>query len=113
LDLAFCVSHADQAFRDSFVLDVLEGLRPKELVLDLTKARAFAKRDFAEFASGELRVNAPLRHEFVELLMPRLARIAAPLVEHLASMFADASPTQVRVSNPLTRTSRRRAGQAS
>jgi CRISPR-associated protein Cas1 len=117
LDSAFGVSHTDEVGRSSFSLDVLEGLRPtvEELVLELIEERPFLKRDFTEArtGTGELRVAAPFSHEFVELLTPRLTATSAPLVEHVARMFAEAAPTTVRVTTPLTRSGRKRAGKAS
>jgi CRISPR-associated protein Cas1 len=114
LDVSLGVSHADRPGRASFVLDVMEGLRPtaEELVLDLARDRPFLKREFAELASGEVRLVAPLTHELAEILMPRLANEAGPLVEHAAKLFAAASPTAARATTPLTRASRRRAGEA-
>jgi CRISPR-associated protein Cas1 len=117
LDPGFGVSHTDQPGRNSFVLDVLEGLRPtvEDLILELAlgpTSRPFLKRDFTEAATGELRVAAPFSHEFVELLTPRLATAAGPLVEQVARMIAQASPAAVRVGTPVTRAARRAAGKA-
>jgi hypothetical protein len=114
LDHAFGLSHADQPGRSAFVLDVVEGLRPtaEDLVLELVGDRPFLKRDFTEAVTGELRVAPPFSHEFVELLTPRLATAAGPLVEEVARMIAEASPASVRVGTPVTRAARRTAGKA-
>jgi hypothetical protein len=114
LDPSFGFSHADRAGRLSFVLDVLEPLRVvvEDVVLNLAEARAFMKRDFSELPTGEVRVLAPFSHEYAELLMPRLATAAAPVVEQVARMLADAAPGAVRSTTPLTRAARRRAGRA-
>jgi CRISPR-associated protein Cas1 len=114
LDPAFGVSHTDQPGRNSFVLDVLEGLRPtvEDFVLQLVADRPLLKRDFTEAATGELRVAPPFSHEFVEILTPRLTSAAGPLVEQVARMIAQGSPVSVRVRTPVTRAARRAAGKA-
>jgi hypothetical protein len=114
LDPAFGFSDADELGRDSFVLDVLEGLRPtvEGLVLELADERPFRKRDFTEAVTGELRVAPPFSHEFVELLTPRLTAAAGPVVERVARMLADEVLGPMRVPTPLTRTARKRAGKA-
>ena len=59
-DLGFSVIHAEQPYRDSFALDLMEPARPHvdAFVLDLLKSHTFDRSDFFEMRDGGCRLDA-------------------------------------------------------
>lgn len=104
LDPGMGVLHADLKGRASFVLDLIEAVRPlADLhVLRLVRGHPFRWRDFHEDARGVVRVLSPLTHRLAEG-MPGYATSLAPVTEHVARMLADASPYDVVTPSTLTR----------
>src|SRR5215217_5000241 len=85
LDPGMGVLHADLKSRDSFVYDLLEPLRPvvDGYVLNLLAERTFAVKEFFETRQGVCWLMPPLPQTVAELA-PRLAQLAAPVVEQVA-----------------------------
>ena len=110
LDPGLGILHADTKGRASFVLDIIEEVRPlAELhVLNLIRSQPLRWRDFHEDSRGVLRVLAPLSHRLAEA-MPGFATSLAPVVERVTRMIGSISPYEV--SNPpiLTREKHRSA----
>lgn len=81
--------HADLKNRDSLVYDLLEPLRPivDGYVLTLLEERSFAAKKFFETRQGDCRLMPPLPQTLAEL-SPRLAKLAAPVVEQVAQRLA-------------------------
>jgi CRISPR-associated endonuclease Cas1 len=104
LDPGLGVLHADLKGRASFVLDLIEAVRPmaERHVLDLVRSQPLRWRDFTEDSRGVVRVLAPLTHRIAEA-MPGFATSLAPVVEHVAQMLADASPYDVTNPSILTK----------
>ncbi len=111
LDPGMGLAHADRQGRSSLALDLLETGRGlvEETVWQLSLARPFRKRDFAELGSGEIRVLAPLSHEFAASLLPALRDRFAPYAERLATMLATVSTSDVRIPTALTRSRQKAA----
>jgi len=103
LDPGLGVLHADVKGRDSLVLDVMEAVRPEadRFVLKLVEGRPLLKTDFAEDRRGVLRLLPPLSHRMAEA-MPSYARALGPVVEHVATLLASASPYDPAVPSVLT-----------
>lgn len=110
VETAIC---ADRAGRPALALDLMECARGvvERTVLGLAQGRTFAKRDFTELATGEVRLVAPLTHDLATALLPALREAIAPVAEHLASELAGVALTEVRVPTALTG-ARRRAARA-
>ena len=108
LDPGLGVLHADMKSRDSMVLDVIEAARPlvDHYVIELLAARPLLKSDFAEDRRGVVRVLPPLTHRIAEA-MPGFAAALGPVVEHIANLFAAASPYEPSVPSVLTRSKHR------
>lgn len=85
LDPGFGLLHADQKSRDSFVLDVIEPLRPRAdaYLLTMLEERTFAAAEFFETREGICRLVPPLSASLAEA-GPIFAKLAAPLVEKVA-----------------------------
>jgi len=85
LDPGFGLLHADQKSRDSFVLDVIEPLRPRAdaYLLTMLEERTFAAAEFFETREGICRLVPPLSTSLAET-GPIFAKLAAPLVEKVA-----------------------------
>lgn len=113
LDPGMGLAHADRAGRPALALDLMECARGvvERTVLGLAQGRTFAKRDFTELATGEVRLVAPLTHDLATALLPALREAIAPVAEHLASELAGVALTEVRVPTALTG-ARRRAARA-
>ena len=103
LDPGLGVLHADTKGRASFVLDLIEAVRPtaERHLLRLMRSQPLQWRDFHEDKRGVVRVLSPLTHRLAEA-MPGFAATLAPVVEHVSQMIASASPYDV--SNPSTLT---------
>ena len=104
LDPGLGVLHADTRGRASFVLDLIEAVRPtaERYVLRLIRSQPLQWRDFHEDPRGVVRVLAPLTHRLAEA-MPGFAVTLAPVVEHVAQMIASASPYDISNPSILTR----------
>jgi CRISPR-associated endonuclease Cas1 len=104
LDPGMGILHADLKGRASFVLDLIEAVRPlADLhVLRLVKTHPLRWRDFHEDARGVVRVLSPLTHRLAEG-MPGYAASLAPVTEQVARMLAEASPYDVATPSTLTR----------
>ncbi len=92
--------HADLKHRDSFVFDVIEPLR---LVVDgyllaMLEERTFTVREFFETRQGVCRLMPPLPQALAEMA-PRLATLAAPVVEQMAQRLTHGHGTTAK---PLT-----------
>jgi len=110
LDPGLGVLHADTKGRASFVLDLIEAVRPlAELhVLKLVESQPLRWRDFHEDSRGVVRVLAPLSHRLAEA-MPGFATSLAPVVERVAQMIGSISPYDVSNPSILTREKHRSA----
>jgi len=104
LDPGMGILHADLKGRASFVLDLIEAIRPlaDQHVLRLVRSHPFRWRDFSEDARGVVRVLSPLTHRLAEG-MPGYATSFAPVTEQVARMLAEASPYDVTTPSTLTR----------
>jgi len=111
LDPAMGLAHANGLNRPAMVLDLIEPARAivEEATIALAAQRAFRKADFAELATGEIRILAPLSHDLAKALLPRVRRVLGPVVEHVAHELASFSTTDVRVPTALTGARRRTA----
>jgi CRISPR-associated endonuclease Cas1 len=110
LDPGLGFLHADLRSRDSLVYDVLEPVRPvvDGQVLTLLEERTFAAREFYEGRNGVVRLMPPLPQALAEM-SPRLARLAAPVVEQVAQRLAQAQGTTaqpLKVPTLLTQANR-------
>jgi len=110
LDPGLGILHADVKGRASFVLDVIDAVRPlAELhVLNLIESQPLRWRDFHEDSRGVVRVLAPLSHRLAEA-MPGFAASLAPVVERVAQMVGSISPYDVSNPSILTREKHRSA----
>ena len=77
--------------------------------IQMATHRSFRKADFAEASTGEIRLVAPLTHDFAKSLLPTLRATLGPVVERVAAMLADVADSDVRVPTPLTRSRQRTA----
>jgi CRISPR-associated endonuclease Cas1 len=107
LDPGLGVFHADQKSRDSLVLDVMEAVRPQvdTYLLDLLATRTFSAKDFVETRKGVCRVLAPLTHTLAETTS-QWGRALAPVVENVAALLAESTPSRFAVPTPLTQAKR-------
>lgn len=96
LDPAFGVLHADRPGRDSLALDLLEALRPEidRTVIDClgcdhrrNHSGYLSRRLFVETRTGDVRLCAPLTHEFAEHL-PRWGAVIAPYARKMMDLFS-------------------------
>lgn len=115
LDPGMGILHSDLKSRDSFVFDVIEPLRPvvDGYLLTLLEERTFGAKEFFETRQGVCRLMPPLPQALAEMA-PRLASLAAPVVEQVAQRLAKGQGTAVtplRVPTLLTQ-SNRSAGRA-
>jgi hypothetical protein len=94
------ILHSDLRHRDSFLYDVIEPLRPvvDEALLALLEQRTFAAREFFETRQGVCRLMPPLPQALAEMA-PRLAKLAAPVVEQVAQRLTRGHGT---ASTPFT-----------
>jgi CRISPR-associated endonuclease Cas1 len=105
LDPTLGVIHVDYRDRDSFVLDLMEVVRPDvdRYVLELVRSRTFTRKDFLETGRGQCKIRAPFSHELVKT-GPHWARLLAPLAEAVARRLAAEPDSRVeKLSTPLTR----------
>jgi CRISPR-associated endonuclease Cas1 len=111
LDPALGIVHTDYRQRDSFVLDLMEAVRPDvdQLVLDLLQTRIFKAADFAETRRGVCRVVAPLVHELASTTL-LWRTLISPVCERVAHLLAESPGSRVnRTPTPLTSARRRAA----
>ena len=110
LDPGLGILHADLKGRASFVLDLIEAIRPtaERHVLNLVSNHTFQWRDFHEDERGVVRVLAPLTHRLAEA-MGGFAAALAPVAEEIASMLGSASPYDVSIPSVLTKSKHKEA----
>ena len=103
MDVGIGAVHSDLKGRSSLALDVMESARPlaERHLLTLLRSHPLRWRDFHEDRRGVVRVLPPLSHRLAEA-MPGFATTLAPIVEHVASIFASSSPYDVVVPSKLT-----------
>jgi CRISPR-associated endonuclease Cas1 len=103
LDPGLGIVHLDAAGRDSFVLDLMEPIRPAvdRFVLDLINRRAFTRGDFAEAADGYCRLMPIITQELAATL-PTWAQEVAPHAEKVARMIGAAVEGKMISTTPLT-----------
>jgi CRISPR-associated endonuclease Cas1 len=112
LDPGLGIVHVDYRTRDSFVLDLMEAVRPgvDEHVLKLVQRSEFSTRDFGETRPGVCRVLAPLAHELAGTGHEWL-RLVAPHAERVAELLASLPDSRIdELPKPLTSARRARAG---
>jgi hypothetical protein len=110
LDPGIGIPHSDLKSRDSFVYDVIEPLRPvvDGYVLTLLEERSFDAKEFFETRQDVCRLMPPLPQALAEM-SPRLATLAAPVVEQVAQRLATGQGTAaqpLRVPTLLTQANR-------
>jgi predicted Zn-ribbon and HTH transcriptional regulator len=110
LDPGMGIPHSDLKSRDSFVFDVIEPLRPvvDGYLLTLLEERTFAAKEFFETRQGVCRLMPPLPQAMGEM-SPRLATLAAPVVEQVAQRLAKsqgATTQPLQVPTLLTQANR-------
>jgi CRISPR-associated endonuclease Cas1 len=113
LDPAVGILHADVRGRDSFVLDLMEPIRPAVdgYLLDLLQQRTLRAADFYQTRKGVCRVLSPFSHTLAETTTS-WARLIAPVAEEVAAMLASAPGSRIdRLTTPLTNANRQ-AGRA-
>lgn len=100
LDPGMAILHSDVPHRDSFVYDVIEPLRPvvDDALLTLLEERTFSAKEFFETRQGVVRLMPPLPQVLAEM-SPRLAKVAAPVVEQVAQRLTHGHGTPLK---PLT-----------
>jgi CRISP-associated protein Cas1 len=105
LDPALGLLHATRNNRPALVLDMIEPARSviEATVLELAEQRTFRKADFAELATGEVRVLAPLSHHLATALAPQLRDMLGPVVECVAQQLAGLNDSDLVVPTTLTR----------
>ena len=113
LDPGLGILHADVKGRASFVLDLIEAVRPvaDAYVLDLLKVAPLQWRDFDEDQRGVVRVLAPLSHRLAEA-MPGFAAQLGLVAEKVAHSLAQASPYDFSTPSVLTRDKHRKAARS-
>lgn len=104
IDPGLGVLHADLKCRDSLVLDLIEAARPSvdRSLFDLLGSVPLRKRDFVEDSRGVVRLLPPLTHK-IAAGMPTWAAGLAPVVEHVAEIFAAGSAYDISVATLLSR----------
>ena len=110
LDPGLGILHADLKGRASFVLDLIEAIRPtaERHVVNLVTTHALQWRDFHEDERGVVRVLAPLTHRLAEA-MGGFATALAPVAEEIASLLGEASPYDVSTPSVLTKSKHKEA----
>ncbi len=113
LDPAMGLAHADRTNRPAFALDLMEPLRAivEETVWTLSTDRRFRKADFAEQPDGEIRLLAPLTHDYAKALLPALRAVCSPIAEEIARRLGADAPDPLQVPTVLSR-SAHKAGRA-
>lgn len=108
LDPGLGILHYDTPGRASLALDLLEPVRVsfERHVLTMAAEHTFRVRDFAEMPDGRCRLLPPLTHELAAL-MPALAKVVAPVAEHVAATIGAAGERPLQPRSPLTKSRRR------
>ncbi len=108
LDPTIGIWHADERYRDSLALDLMEAGRPAvdSYALSLLGTEIFRKCDFIETPEGGCRLAAPLTHQLAAAL-PAIRNVIEPVVME-AGRLLDHSPT-ISDTGGLTLTSPRRS----
>jgi hypothetical protein len=100
-DLGLGVIHAEQPYRDSFALDVMEPVRPHvdSFVLDLLASRQFSRSDFFESHDGWCKLMPTITKPLAATARD-WATLLAPIAEHVAGVFARAARATPKAENP-------------
>jgi CRISPR-associated endonuclease Cas1 len=103
LDPAFGTLHLDAVNRDSFVLDLLEPVRPEvdRFVIDLIGETTFTRKDFIERSDGSIRIG-PALSQRLSATMPVWARSVAQYAEQVAHTFGHLVAGKWAPRTPLT-----------
>jgi CRISPR-associated protein Cas1 len=103
LDPAFGALHLDAVNRDSFVLDLMEPVRPEgdRFVIDLLAENTFTRKDFIERSDGSIRIGPELSQR-LSAAMPVWARTVAPFAEKVAHTFGQLVAGKWAPRTPLT-----------
>jgi hypothetical protein len=96
LDPAIPALHAPLKGRDSLALDLEEAVRGEvdRFVLEMMQRGVFRRRDFHETERGSVRILPTLTHRLAET-GPVWARHLGPVIEWVASAFAQAPGSRV------------------
>jgi CRISPR/Cas system-associated endonuclease Cas1 len=89
------IAHADNHYRDSFVYDVMEAVRPyiDEWLLEFINNHVFSKRDFYEKKDGVIRLTLKLTPFLAETL-PLWASKIEPVIEQVKAILVDSETTK-------------------
>ena len=104
LDPGIGILHADQRARDSFVLDLMEPVRPlvDQWVMRLLSKHRFKASDFADTRRGICRLSPTITHWLAETTN-EWATAIAPHAEEVAKMLARTPDIRIdRIPTPLT-----------
>jgi CRISPR-associated endonuclease Cas1 len=104
LDPGLGIVHVDREWRSSFALDLMEAVRPDvdTYLIEFLETHSFSASDFHETRRGVCRLLPPLTRRLADTIPIWAARVA-PVVEGVARILADGTPT-VRQPTPLTQT---------
>lgn len=108
LDPGLGWAHRDAPYRDSASLDLLEVLRPSvdEHVLGLLRSRTFSMKEFAELATGQVRLMPHLARDLATSTLPAWERMASSNAEKIARTLARSAGGGIRVPSSSTRGAR-------
>jgi CRISPR-associated endonuclease Cas1 len=103
LEPAFGALHLDAINRDSFVLDLMEPVRPEvdRFVIDLMAEITFTRKDFIERSDGSIRIGPELCQR-LSATMPVWARSVAPYAEQVAHIYGHLVAGKWAPRTPLT-----------
>jgi hypothetical protein len=103
LEPSFGALHLDAVNRDSFVLDLMEPLRPEvdRFVIDLLAENTFTRKDFIERSDGSIRIG-PALSQRLSATVPVWARSVAPYAEQAAHTFGQLVAGKWAPRTPLT-----------
>lgn len=105
LDPGLGWAHRDVPYRDSAALDLLEALRPAvdAYVLELVTSRTFSRREFAELATGQVRLMPELARSLATSTLATWERLASSHAEAIAKSLAKAAGGSVRIPGRASR----------
>ncbi len=103
--------HRDAPYRDSAALDLIEAVRPDvdRYVLDLTRSRTFARKEFLELPNGQVRLARALAKLLAESSLTNWRDEVAARAEELARLVAASASSPVHARTRLTQADRKRA----
>lgn len=105
LDPGLGWAHRDAPYRDSAALDLLEALRPSvdTYVVELVGSRTFARREFTELPTGQVRLMPELARSLATSILATWERLASSQAEAIAKRLARATGVSVRIPGRATR----------